>query len=120
MKPAAIMIIIVRKKVAKSELTFSIPTLANIAVNAAKPAESSAQNVQFTRRYFIQNTYPLNYAKNKPPVGVAPRKDQMDSSFPGRPFHRLTTLGRKSKAIEQPRGCLLDCATAIAPSRTPA
>jgi hypothetical protein len=30
-------------KVAKSELIFSIPTLAKMAVNAAKPAENAAQ-----------------------------------------------------------------------------
>jgi hypothetical protein len=30
--------------VAKSELTFSMPTLAKIAVSAAKAAEASAQN----------------------------------------------------------------------------
>ena len=36
----------VRMNVAKSELTFSMPTLAKIAVSAAKPADSSAQNGQ--------------------------------------------------------------------------
>jgi len=35
---------IVRMKVAKSELTFSMPTLAKIAVSAAKAAESSAHS----------------------------------------------------------------------------
>ena len=36
----------VRMKVAKSEPTFSMPTLAKMAVSAAKPADSTAQNCQ--------------------------------------------------------------------------
>ena len=40
---------IVRKSVAKSEVTLSIPTLAKIAVSAAKDADRSAQNCQAPR-----------------------------------------------------------------------
>ena len=44
--PAASRMTMVRMNVAKSELTFSIPTLAKIAVSAAKPADSNAQSCQ--------------------------------------------------------------------------
>src|SRR5882757_3886859 len=44
----------VRINVAKSELTFSIPIFAKMAVRAANPAESSAQNTQVRRRFFIK------------------------------------------------------------------
>ena len=43
----------VRTGVAKSELTFSMPTFAKIAVRAANPAESSAQNTQESDKFFI-------------------------------------------------------------------
>jgi len=43
----------VRMKVAKSELTFSTPTLAKIAVKAANTAESTAQNCHAVRTLFI-------------------------------------------------------------------
>jgi hypothetical protein len=43
----------VRIKVAKCELTFSIPIFAKIAVRAANPAESSAQNTHESSRFFI-------------------------------------------------------------------
>src|SRR6266481_780292 len=45
----------VRINVAKSELTFSIPIFAKMAVRAANPAESSAQNTQESRRFFIKS-----------------------------------------------------------------
>src|SRR5882757_8222943 len=44
----------VRINVAKSELTFSMPIFAKMAVRAANPAESSAQNTQESRRFFIK------------------------------------------------------------------
>ena len=40
-------------KVAKSELTFSTPTLAKIAVNAANAADMEAQNCHDENRFFI-------------------------------------------------------------------
>ncbi|WP_245543682.1 hypothetical protein [Mesorhizobium sp. M00.F.Ca.ET.220.01.1.1] len=43
----------VRIKVAKSELMVSMPTLAKIAVSAAKAADSSAQNCQEEAVRFI-------------------------------------------------------------------
>ena len=43
----------VRIKVAKSEFTFSIPIFAKMAVSAAKAAESSAQNVHESAKFFI-------------------------------------------------------------------
>src|SRR3546814_2767825 len=46
-------ITMVRTKVAKSELTFSTPTLAKIAVSAAKAADNSAQNGHERRMDFI-------------------------------------------------------------------
>ncbi|OWK18758.1 hypothetical protein AJ88_01430 [Mesorhizobium amorphae CCBAU 01583] len=42
-------IMTVRMKVAKSELMFSMPTLAKIAVSAANAADSSAQNCRKIR-----------------------------------------------------------------------
>src|SRR4051812_11476270 len=51
--PAASRITMVRMKVAKSELTFSMPILAKIAVSAAKPADSSAQNGQVSMTFFM-------------------------------------------------------------------
>ena len=49
----------VRMKVAKSELTFSTPILAKMAVSAAKAADSSAQsyqekNVNFMARHGME------------------------------------------------------------------
>ena len=44
----------VRMKVAKSELTFAMPTLAKIAVSAAKTAERMAQNCQVRKRLFME------------------------------------------------------------------
>src|SRR5690606_31041584 len=44
----------VRISVAKSELTFSTPTLAKMAVRAAKPAESSAQNCHEEKERFMR------------------------------------------------------------------
>jgi hypothetical protein len=43
----------VRMKVAKSELTFSMPILAKIAVSAAKAADNSAQNGQESMTFFM-------------------------------------------------------------------
>ncbi len=48
---AAPRITTVRTNVAKSELTFSMPTLAKIAVSAANTAERSAQLCQLPRRF---------------------------------------------------------------------
>jgi hypothetical protein len=46
----------VRTKVAKSELTFSTPIFAKIAVSAAKAADSSAHACQLDRRIFTPNS----------------------------------------------------------------
>jgi hypothetical protein len=43
----------VRMNVAKSELTFSTPILAKIAVKAAKAADSNAQKGHDAKRLFI-------------------------------------------------------------------
>src|SRR5271166_1223079 len=53
MAPAANRMTIVRTKVAKSEVTFSTPTLAKIAVSAAKAADSTAQVCQAVQMLFI-------------------------------------------------------------------
>jgi hypothetical protein len=44
MKASVIRMTMVRMKVAKSELMFSTPTFAKIAVNAANTADMTAQN----------------------------------------------------------------------------
>jgi hypothetical protein len=50
MRPSVTMMTIVRMKVARSESICSTPTLAKIAVSAAKTAERSAQTIQFYAR----------------------------------------------------------------------
>ena len=56
---------IVRRKVAKSELTFSTPILAKIAVNAAKAAERSAQKAQGARSVFNEVSVIDDYSAGK-------------------------------------------------------
>ena len=56
-------ITIVLKKVAKSELTFSIPIFAKIAVSAAKIADSNAQNCQEEIVSFIGLPFEIKNAK---------------------------------------------------------
>ena len=45
----------VRTNVAKSELTFSMPTFAKMAVRAANAADSKAQNTQESIRFFMSS-----------------------------------------------------------------
>jgi|GEM_PF-5151432 hypothetical protein len=52
-RPAAQKMTMVRMNVAKSELTFSTPILAKIAVKAAKAADSNAYNGHEATRLFI-------------------------------------------------------------------
>jgi hypothetical protein len=54
----------VRIKVAKSELTLSIPTFANMAVSAANAAEPMAQNCQ-DRRSGLVPVYLCRYAQGQ-------------------------------------------------------
>src|SRR5205807_1001825 len=69
-------ITIVRMKVAKSELTFSTPTFAKIAVSAAKPAESNAQTCQDQM-----------LDMEEPPFvdGFVARRTERRGPFPGKP-----------------------------------
>jgi hypothetical protein len=55
----------VRMKVARSELMFSTPTFAKIAVNAAKTADASAQNCQ-DESAVVTSNYPetANFTAN--------------------------------------------------------
>src|SRR6266702_5934134 len=54
--PSAHRITMVLTNVAKSELTFSMPTFAKMAVSAANPAERTAQSCQESSADFIDGT----------------------------------------------------------------
>ena len=82
MAPAAQRITIVRMKVAKSEPTFSTPTLAKIAVSAANAAERTAQNCQDEERFFMSQDH----------VRAARRARPMSPSF--------TDAAAKSRGVE--------------------
>lgn len=58
----------VRTKVAKSELTLSSPTLAKIAVRAAKAAERSAQASQESVRFPIAPSNSFDFREGRSPL----------------------------------------------------
>jgi hypothetical protein len=65
----------VRINVAKSELTFSIPIFAKIAVKAAKPAESSAQNTQESSSFFHRALPAIEEAAFTATVSIASKTE---------------------------------------------
>jgi hypothetical protein len=89
---------IVRMKVAKSGLTLSTPTLAKIAVIAAKMAESAAQNCQVVSAPFIWSLVEARLRPLRRYTGGA-RPDEVRGVHKSRDFG-----GRLQRASMESRG----------------
>jgi hypothetical protein len=103
----------VRMKVAKSALTFSTPTLAKIAVRAAKPAERSAQNGQLERKISCGLSWPSQPDQHEADKQSGHRKNQRKGDVSGSKAplpafaqgHGIEREGRKGgETPEQPGG----------------
>src|SRR3954465_11274067 len=93
MAPSASRITMVRMRVARSELTFSTPILAKMAVRAANAAESSAQSCQEVRADCIGEAPRRLRAQREEKRGVgnaAPLRNQGDLGGP------LQTISRRT------------------------
>src|SRR5271166_2336732 len=94
MAPAANRMTIVRTKVAKSEVTFSTPTLAKIAVSAAKAADSTAQVCQAVQMLFIAVSEWFESDVWRP-AGSAIRRPESTRCCPSRSAYERAGSARK-------------------------